>query len=59
MSRRSFDDWLARELTRRTLLGGGLALFGLSSTALMARPPVVRPRFARTPFALGVAYGDP
>jgi alkaline phosphatase D len=59
MSRRSFDDWLARELTRRTLLGGGLALFGLSSTALMARPPVVRPRFARTPFALGVASGDP
>jgi hypothetical protein len=59
MRRRSLDDWLTQEITRRTLLGGGLALFGLSSTSLVARTPLGRQRFARTPFTLGVASGDP
>lgn len=58
-TRRSIDDWLQQRVTRRALLGTGLALAGLSSVPLRARASPVRLRFARPPFTLGVASGDP
>ena len=55
------DDRLRTQLTRRTLLTGGLALCGLSSARLFGHSTLAAPprslRF--DPFTLGVASGDP
>jgi alkaline phosphatase D len=53
------DAWLRHELTRRAMLGSGLTLLGLSHGRLSGQTLQSRPRFTRTPFALGVASGDP
>lgn len=54
---RPFDTWLARRLSRRALLGGGLALVGLPYARVFASDPRWRPQ--SSPFTLGVASGDP
>jgi alkaline phosphatase D len=52
-------DALAARLSRRSLLAGGLALFGLNHVRTYAAVPSWALRFQRSPFALGVASGDP
>jgi alkaline phosphatase D len=55
------DAWLRKELTRRSLLTGGLALCGLSAARLRGASSVaISPRALRFfPFTLGIASGDP
>jgi alkaline phosphatase D len=57
---RALDHWLRQPMTRRSLLAGGAALCGLPYARLFAQaaggPP---PRWAASPFSLGVASGDP
>lgn len=64
--RRRIDEELAGAITRRVFLTGGLAVSGataaalaFSSSAFAAPLRSARPRFATTPFSLGVASGDP
>jgi len=54
---RPFDVWLARRLSRRALIGGGLALIGLPHARIFASDPRWRPQ--ASPFTLGIASGDP
>jgi len=58
--RKPIDDWLRIELSRRTLLAGGLALCGLP-TRLLGRsgPGPASALRAFSPFKLGIASGDP
>jgi alkaline phosphatase D len=56
----SLDDWLRIELSRRTLLAGGLALCGLPARLLGRSEPGLSDAFRTfSPFKLGVASGDP
>jgi len=52
------DRWLATVISRRAMLGGGLALVGMPAARLLAAPSR-GVRFQSTPFTLGVASGDP
>ena len=60
MSRKhSLESWLHQHITRRSLLAGGLALCGLPYARVYAAGPSSARRWAATPFALGIASGDP
>jgi alkaline phosphatase D len=69
MDRRTFEHALTHPVSRRRLLGVGLAV-GAAAVSLPGSPTramdgapfhqrLVRPQFAGTPFTLGVASGDP
>jgi alkaline phosphatase D len=57
---RSIDAWLRTVISRRAVLAGGLTALGVPIARLHAgRVSGPRPRFQTSPFALGVASGDP
>src|SRR5690348_16512671 len=53
------ESWLHQHISRRSLLAGGLALCGLPVARVYAAGPSSARRWAATPFALGIASGDP
>jgi alkaline phosphatase D len=55
----TLESWLRQHISRRSLLAGGLALCGLPYGRVYASGPVGARRWRATPFALGVASGDP
>ena len=58
--RKPIDDWLRIQLSRRTLLAGGLALCGLPARLLgRSGPGPASALRAFSPFKLGIASGDP
>ncbi|MEZ5318048.1 MAG: alkaline phosphatase D family protein [Vicinamibacterales bacterium] len=56
---RPLDSLLRRHLSRRSLLAGSLAFFGVRQVRTYAAVPRWALRFQGTPFALGIASGDP
>ena len=52
------EDWLRHQVSRRSFMAGGVALFASRAVPLIGQPRQT-PEFAGPPFSLGVASGDP
>ena len=52
------EEWLRHQVSRRSFMAGGLALFATRAVPLIGQPRQT-PEFAGPPFSLGVASGDP